>query len=254
MKLNGENRLDNLSNLGALLREVESEHVDNSDGRALDAREAIVSALPTYRASRYEFGRLLAAYKAFFTEDRGWMEAAKAIAGALGCDERTIRRIVEDYRHAAQFPPEIAEELGVQGIDAAAKKTAPHISNLLTLPVSGARSNLKAVVTAAVNKMKAVKAEKRAKTTTKPSESTRASGDTVIEIKTSAERLRCDIRSKLRATLANVPQDRKLAELIDALQEEMYEAWGIQDPLDITLTPVPSVFTLDGRRKLESVA
>lgn len=253
-RIDGGSKVGNLPTLSAQLRDVELEHVKTNDGTEVDAREELVEALGLYHTSRYAFGRALVAYKTMFIEERGWMVVVSLIAKTIGRDESTVRRIVRDYERASQLPAEITAELAAQGIDAAAKKHAPLISNLLTLPVSAAPSDPKAVVTAAVEEVKAVKAEKRAKTATKPSLSARASGDTVIVIKTPAERLRCDIRSKVRAALGNVAPDRKLTELIDALQEEMYEVWGITEPVDITLTPTPSAFTLDGRRKLESAA
>ena len=68
------------------------------------------------------------------------------------------------------------------------------------------------------------------------------------------EKQRRDIRLKIQTALRNVPKDQKLAELVAALEEEMYEVWGERDAIPITLTPRPSALTIDGRRKLEAAA
>ena len=68
------------------------------------------------------------------------------------------------------------------------------------------------------------------------------------------EKQRFDIRMKIRSALTNIPDDGKLAELIAALEEEIYESWGLREPFTIQITPCPSAFTLDGRRKLEVAA
>lgn len=94
-------KMENFSNLSARLAEIEAEHMDG--GNAEEAREALVSALRKYRASRFSLGKALAEDKNLFTADRGWMAAAKSIADALDCDERTVRNIISDYARAAKL-------------------------------------------------------------------------------------------------------------------------------------------------------
>ena len=93
-----------------------------------------MEALPQYRNSRYQFGKLLSAYKVFFIEEGGWLATAAAIGEALGCDERTVRRIAEDYDRASKLPVEALDALQTQGIDPAAKKNTAIVSNLLSMP------------------------------------------------------------------------------------------------------------------------
>jgi hypothetical protein len=204
--------------------------------------------LRDYSRSRYRFGKALAAYKVFFIEGRGWVEAAKIIGRAIDRDAKTIYRIVADYERASQVPVEAIEELEALGIDPAAKKNVPVLTNILQMAAGAVKSKPKEAVTQAV---KAAKAEKAAK---KPSQSVPFPAISEPESLSREEKLRRDIRQKVRAGLTNVPNDRKLAELQAAVEEEMYEVWGVQSPQTVTFTPRPSALTLDGHRKLEVAA
>lgn len=252
---NSDTGLDNLSNADALLREVEVEQdVDNDDGRAFDARKETIDALRHYHDSRFNLGRALAAYKVFFIERGGWVQAAKVLGRAINRDEKTIFRIIEDYERASQVPLEALKELESQGIDPAARKNAAIIDNLLTMPRAEMESDPKMVVGVAVKAINAVKVAKKAKTPKKPCLSEPASVDTQCVPLTREERQRRDVRLKIRAALSNVQDERKLAELIAALEEEMYDVWGVHEPCTITLNPRPSALTIDGRRKDECAA
>jgi hypothetical protein len=66
---------------------------------------------------------------------------------------------------------------------------------------------------------------------------------------TRAERKHFAVRMKIRTALANVELDRKLSALIAALEEEMFAIWGQKEPVTVTISPRPSVFTLDGRKR-----
>jgi hypothetical protein len=240
--------------LDGLLYEVERDFANDEDGRAFEARDAILKALPTFRKSRYDFGKLLAAYKAFFIKERGWGKATEAIGGALGCDSKTICRIVADYERASQVPVEVIDELEALGIDPAAKKNEAAISNLVMMDPPEVQADPKKAVAVAVEKMNAAKVEKKVKVATKPVQTVSVTGDTEIVLLKHEEKQRFDIRMKIRSALTNIPDDGKLAELIAALEEEMYEVWGLQEPVKITITPRPSNLTLDGRRKLGAAA
>lgn len=251
MKTNGGNKMDNLSSLSARLIEVEREHVKCDDGTEVDARLDLIDALGQYHGSRFSFGRALAAYKLFFVEERTWMQVAEIIGQTIGRNERTIRRIIDDYERASQVPAEAIEELEVLGIDPAAMKNAPVLTNILQMPASVVKSVPKEAVMQAV---KAAKAGRKAKAAKTPSQSVPSPAISEPESLSREEKLHRDIRQRVRAGLTNVPNDRKLAELQAAVEEEMYEAWGMRDAINITLTPRPSAMTLDGRRKLEGAA
>ncbi len=48
------------------------------------------------------------------------MAAAKAIANAIGCDERTIRRTIDDFERVTQVPDAVIKALEQAGFDLAA--------------------------------------------------------------------------------------------------------------------------------------
>jgi hypothetical protein len=140
------------------------------------------------------------------------------------------------------------------GIDPAAKKNEAAISNLVTMDPPAVKADPKKAAAVAVEKMIVAKAEKKAKTAKRECQAVPVTGDTEIVPLNHEEKLRRDIRLKIRTALTNVPTNEKLAELTAALEEEIYESWGLREPFTIQITPCPSAFTLDGRRKLEVAA
>ena len=60
----------------------------------------MVKAVTQFANDRYEVGRLLASYRAFFKADLTWTKVCKAVAAAMQVTDRTIRRIIEDYERA----------------------------------------------------------------------------------------------------------------------------------------------------------
>ncbi len=249
METTSGNKMDKLSNLGARLLEAEREYVKCDDGADV-ARQDLLDALGQYHSSRFRFGKVLAAYKVFFAEERTWMQVAKLIGRAIDRDERTIRRIIEDYEHASQVPVEVIEELEALGVDPAAKKNAPVLTNILEMPLSDVKAELKEVVAHAVKTAKV----KKTAAVKKPNQPVTALETPVSAPLTRVEKQRRHIRLKIQTALNDVPNDQKLVELIAALEEEMYEVWGERDSKEITLTPRPSALTIDGRRKLEVAA
>ena len=214
----------------------------------------LVCAASDYKTSRFRFGETLAAYKAFFAEEQGWMTAVKTIGQAIGHDERTVRRILEDYVLASQLPAGAIRELESLGIDPAAKKNAPIIDNLLTMDGACVELAPQAAVTTAVKVVAAEKAAaKKAKATT-PSKPTHECGTTLLVLPTPEEKQRRDIRLAIRAALVSVPDDKKLAELKSALEEEMFEVWGEREPSIVTFTPCPSSQTAGVQQEQERAA
>src|SRR5665213_3714239 len=96
--------IGNLSNLSLQLLKVEVGLVNEGSSELNDARLALVNALEQYRTSRYRLGKMLSGYRKFFLLTREWSAAAVVIAGAIGCDEKTIRRIVDDYDSVSGVP------------------------------------------------------------------------------------------------------------------------------------------------------
>jgi len=213
-----------------------------------------MEALDQYHTSRYRFGEALATYKAFFAEGRAWMQAAELIGQAIGRDERTVRRILEDYERASRLSVEALDALETKGIDPAAKKNAPLLKIIHAMPPGDVKAEPEKAVTQAIKTVKAAKAGKKAETTKKPSQSVSVPSDTQLVLLSREEKQLRDLRQRIRAGLTDVPNDRKLAVLVAAIEEEMYEVWGERVAQEITLTPRPSALTLDGRRKLEDAA
>ena len=95
----------------------------SESGAVAEARIAVVLAIKQSHLTRFNLGKALFAYRAHFRADRGWLTAANAVAGALGCDERTIRNIVADYeRLSAALPTVVIEAAHSRGIDLAQRR------------------------------------------------------------------------------------------------------------------------------------
>lgn len=88
-------KLDKLSNLKELLRELEPSQLAY-DKPLRQAREGLIGALRTYTHSRYDLGRALRVYGEYFKAERAWMEAAIVMAAAIDCDQKTVFRVIED--------------------------------------------------------------------------------------------------------------------------------------------------------------
>ena len=125
---------DNLSDLSRRLKHVEDTYIHDISAELAQARNSVAGALPGFRNSRMAFGRILRAYKQHYKAARGWTAAMQVIAEALGCDERTVDRIIESYERASQLPAITLEEMEKQKIDAAAARNAPVVEKLVQMP------------------------------------------------------------------------------------------------------------------------
>lgn len=97
------------------------------------------------------------------------MAAVKVIAAALDCGERTVHRLLEQYRDAAKLPPAYIESMEEQGIDPAAGKNVELTAELLQMPEPQSREEAGKVVAEAQRKAVAKK-EARKLSATKPAE------------------------------------------------------------------------------------
>lgn len=141
---------DNLSDFSTRLKEVENTYIRDSSAALAHARNSVVSALPGFKSSRMNFGRILRAYKEHFKAARGWTAAMKVIAEAIGCDERTIDRIIEDYERASQLSSITLGAMVEQKIDPAAAKNAPVVEKLVQMPRPATREQAAEAVRIAV--------------------------------------------------------------------------------------------------------
>jgi hypothetical protein len=242
-------KVEKFSTLAARLLTAEAGLVKNNN-RLKEVRQAVVKAAQQYHTSRYSLGEALHAYKDFFMEERGWMFAAKEIGAVLQCGERTIRNIVADYLRASKLPESVIAAAEEQGIDLAKRKNAPLLevikdglagNNTPTMP------DAQQLVGKVLQMPAAAKANKTTKKQSKSAKST--TGDSFTRL-TQDEEQRFGIRMKIRTALTNIGADRKLEELLAALEEEMYDAWGMTDPVTVTLNPHTSGLTIDGRMRV----
>lgn len=217
--------LDNLSNLSVRLQELESGCVNMNELGLGSARLSLVNALEGFRSSRYRLGQKLSTYKAFFKASQGWMAAAKAIADAIGCDERTIRRAIDDFERVSEVPDVVIKALQQAGYDPAARKNAGVISKILRMPDQAAEMNPEAAVLSAVQGSKVAK------------EADCGKRDDATKLLSPEKRRRLAVRQKIRTALTSVPAEQKLAELVAAIEESMYLEWGQVEPVTITITP-----------------
>lgn len=141
---------DNLSNFSPKLKEIENTYIKEISVDLAHARSAVVGALPAFRSSRLNIGRILRTYKEQFKAARGWTAAVKVIADAVGCDERTADRIIEDYERASSLPALVIEAMEEQKINPAAAKNAPMIAKLAQVPQTVTREEAAEAVRAVV--------------------------------------------------------------------------------------------------------
>jgi hypothetical protein len=218
-------KLGNLSNLSVRLQEIEAGLVKR-DGVGLgDARLGVVNALEQFRNSRYRLGQMLATYKRFFCAAHGWMAAAREIAGVMCCDERTLRRIVDDFERVSGVPDVVIKALERAGIDPATRKNATLISRILRMPCDAMNTTPEFVVSRAIGAVKA------------PSHSSSGKVHPAPAPLSLAEKRRLGVRKKILTALSAVPEDQKLVELIAAVEEVMFADWGQVEPITVTITP-----------------
>jgi hypothetical protein len=250
----GKSGVDNLSIVGALLREIEVEHVDNSDGSALHARQELVEILDHYLSSRFSFGKALAAYKVFFIKEGGWVAAAKVIGKAIHRDAKTIYRIVDDYARASKLPNVAIVELEAQGIDPAAKKNEPIVEAITLMARAEIESAPKEAVVTGIDMANHAKAAERAKNAEnkhavhvtkaakEPSQSipVRWQHGRRIPPFTPEEQRRDHLKRAIYGELCDLPNGKQLSELIASIEEFMYENLDLKEAISIRFNPHPS--------------
>jgi hypothetical protein len=152
------------------------------------------------------------------------MVAATAIADAMGCEERTIRRIIDDFERVSEVPDVVIKALQQAGFDPAARKNAGMIAKILGMPDKPVDLDLDIAVTEAALATKAAEQIGRSR------------GAVAASLMPPEKRRRLAVRQKIRTALTSVPTEQKLAELVAAIEEEMF-SWGQVKPVTITITP-----------------
>lgn len=218
-------KFSNPKELISALRTIEQQYASAGDtsprSLAVD-RSAVVEATEGFRVSRDRLGAALEKYRSHFKEEGAWMEVAEVIGRAMRKNERTVRNIVADYQRIKPLPETIIEASQSLGIELSQKK------------YSLAVAILKTETTADMNMTKAMAKEKVMNAVQSSSEKSDKLKKKQELSKEEKEHFK--IRMKIRTSLNNIPNPQKLAKLIEALEEEMHDVWGVSNPVSITIT------------------
>jgi hypothetical protein len=146
-------RDDKLSNLTTALLFIERGEAGSEDYCKLEpARKSLIDAIRGFKHSRFALGRALAQYKPLYKQEGLWQRAEKKIATALGCNPRTISRIIEESQAAAGLHPYFLVAMEQDRKDPGKKKNAPVIDELLKRPIPKSPQEATAEVRSAVAK------------------------------------------------------------------------------------------------------
>lgn len=142
---------DKLSNLTTALVFIERGEGDTGNHSKLeDARKSLVDAIKGFKRSRFTLGCALAEYKTLYKQEMLWSRAEKEIAAVLGCNPRTISRIIEESEAATGLHPFVLEAMEQHRIDPGKKKNAPVVEDLLRRPIAVSRQEADADVRSAI--------------------------------------------------------------------------------------------------------
>ncbi len=158
----GVRKSDKLSYLADRLKALEQGQVNKGGVELNRARTAVVMIVSAYRETRFNLGRVLHEYKAYFKAERGWTAAAQAVADAISRDERTVYRIIANYERASHAPTILLEAMEAQKIDAAAPKNAALIQKIVEMPAPATPTEAKEIVARVSNEIAVMKRERRA--------------------------------------------------------------------------------------------
>jgi len=224
-----KNKIDHSVSLSALLREAEVAHVENGGVADLSvSRQAVVDAALHYKSARYRFGKALHTYKGAIPY-AGWMIAVEIIAKAIGVNERTVRNALAGYERTLPLAEDLIHALEDAGLDPAARKNAKIIDFLTGAEISDPEKAVALAIS-------------ESKSPCLPSGASQPSAD---------ERVVFKVRTAIRSALRNVPPNKKLEVLTDAIAEEAYALLGATCPF--TVTPRKPVLDLMGLKRTEAV-
>jgi hypothetical protein len=146
-------RDDKLSNLTTALVCIERGEGGAEDYCKLEpARKTLIDAIRGFKHSRFALGRALTDYRTLYKQEGLWQRAEKEIATALGCNPRTISRIIEESQAAAGLHPYFLEAMEQHRKDPGKKKNAPVVDELLRRPIPKSSQEANAEVRSAVVK------------------------------------------------------------------------------------------------------
>jgi len=217
-------------NLTALLREVETEHLDGDVDDLLDLRSQLVAAVGVYQISRYRLGQALYGYRMALPHG-AWTPVVKAIAIASHLTDRTIREILSDYERVRDTPVPVVQALQQAGIDPAAKRQKKIVEMAIDSHKAG-NPPAQAVQAAVALSRRPVAPVGI------------SSGDVPL---TQDERWILSLRENMRKTLGKIPQDRRVEVFCVAAAEELWIQVSSKEP--ITIVPTEPTLDIVGRKR-----
>jgi len=200
-------------------------HLDELD------REAEAGLRAQWRQSRRVQGQLLKAYRELYRPHGLFGKFLETI----GLPSKTAYRLMEDADAVAMIPQQVLAAAEARGIDLAARKNRAAVNDMMSQSLEQDLHQFQEHVTEILSNL--VEMPRRSK----------IAGENDLTPEESKHWRR---RIKIRTAVNDIADDKKLEVLLQALEEEMADVWGLRDPIEITLTPRESTFTLDGKRRV----
>lgn len=197
-------------------------------------RPLLLKALEVWDKSSFTMGRILCDYRDAYrtTGDRTWGVAEEAIAAAVGCSTRTLRRLMDRYREAAKLPETVRDAMETSGINPIKATSSKIVSNLVYMV--GSNSN--------PDENEAAELVARAKAI-----DPRSNYVTL----TREQKLIWQDRIAIRKMLGRSNAADRLRDLKRALAQELL-VWGITKPIVVKIVPCSGPFTIDGLIKADT--
>jgi hypothetical protein len=193
-------------------------------------REAEAGLRAQWRQSRRAQGELLKAYRELYKPHGLFGKFLETI----GLPSKTAYRLMEDADAVAVIPKQVLAAAEARGVDLAARKNRAAVNEMSRSIEEGVQLFGERVAEILGNVVEMPRRSKKQRQN---------------EL-TPEESKHWKRRMKIRTAVNDVVQDKRLQVLLDALEEEMADVWGLKEPIKVTLTPRESTFTLDGRRKV----
>jgi hypothetical protein len=209
-------------------------HLDEFD------RETEAELRVRWRSSRAEQGRILMEYQYLYRPLRLWLRFLKTI----NIPTKTAYRLIDDAHAVSALPKPIMKAAAKRGVDLGKRKFRPAVKYI--------KEQLREVPED-IDEEKAERIVTNVLIMPSPAEREQLRDDPFVPL-SREEKQRFAIRMKIRTALTNIEPDLKFVELIAALEEEMFDMWGVTEPATVTITPRASGLTIDGRKRQEDVA
>lgn len=231
------NKLNKRQDLSAQLDRIAAELDDSDRLEEKNQRTSLLSALKNYTTSRFRFGQALASYREVCRAEGVWLAASKAIGREIGRSQRTVFRILSDYERVADTPEPVLAAMKREGFDPAALKNEELLNEVTSAIAADSTPNqVRAVVRDTAARLKQTSADKRSS----------GVGNAISE----DDRIVWGLRQDIRKWLGNIRDvDRKWDLLEQAIAEEAFEVWKVNESWEALITPRVGATMLNGRQR-----